>query len=202
MHVLAVLGCLLAIMPGVPARARESVVLLSAPLAGGKAAFGAGVILRSGRNLSVVTAGHIGTLAHLTIVTSRGERLEAETVKVDAVRDIALIRTSPSREHYAVPAIAPAFDAQRVFLWGFSLNTDPTFARATIVSTRASFPDGKPQTRIAIDCADCAAGDSGSGIFSETGELLGIMTAVWKTPGGVFRLVEAQAATASLQTFE
>lgn len=161
-------------------------------------AIGNGVaIARDGETLTIATAAHIvlqkGTLRILDV--SRRAYYDVVDVRMLGDYDLALIRVRPQAESPVPPVtLAPAVAGEPVWIWG---NTGTGFwelARGTVRETAARIPGVFGSPRITIDCARCAHGDSGSGVFDAHGRLLGILTRAWSKSGGPVLYIEVEPA--------
>ena len=161
-------------------------MIVSAHLGDHRDAIGAGVIVaRIPYGIRVVTAKHVIRVGNVTVWIAR-IGYPADVVRTFEHRDLAIVDAVIPREVRA--AITPATlgsagsDADPIVVWGED-DAGPRKAEATIVSTRyAALGDAAAPPLLAIDCARCAHGDSGGGIFSATGNLIGILVARYQTP--------------------
>lgn len=178
--------------------ALASTVLVTAPTPNGTA-YAAGVIVREDTNLFVLTARHVAETKNLTIVTSAGERIRVQNVQFLPGRDLALLQTTAALRRYSTPRLAAATQSERdIYLWGFPESTTPTRSVGSILNLSPIIPDGEANGRFTIACESCNHGDSGSGVFTNDGRLVGILTAAWKNQVGVVRMIVAEPALAAL----
>jgi hypothetical protein len=107
--------------------------------------------------------------------------------------DLAIIRVRAQVGFAAeVPRVATPTPGESVWLWGHP--ADGFWIQAT-----GSVLDANAQ-RITITCAECAHGDSGSGVFDAQGRLLGILTKGWIAPDGTVRFLEVEPLSVLSQT--
>lgn len=178
--------------------ALTSTVLITAPLPNGTA-YAAGVIVRDDTFLFVLTAAHVAQNQDLKILTSGGEQLRVQSVQLFPGHDLALLQTTTASQQYPTPVLAPVTpSADELYLWGFPESTSPARAVASISDLSPVLPDGDANGRFTIVCESCDHGDSGSGIFTREGRLIGILTAAWKNRRGVVRMIVAEPALPAL----
>ncbi len=176
----------------------ESTVLITAPL-GKVAAYASGVIVADRQTLVVLTAAHVAQLGNLTVITSLGERLAVRATRIISGRDLALVETERASYRYTTPELAPADQVrQDMHLWGFPRSNAPTRSDASILSLQPAIPDGNPNGRFTIECPSCDHGDSGAGVFTSDGRLVGILTSAWKNAQGVVLMIVVEPAVAAM----
>lgn len=149
---------------------------------------GAGVLVdRDGDVLTIVTAAHIvtqhGTLEILD--TTRRNFYHVLNIRTLPDYDLAFIRVQAQDTFAVTPAsIAPPRAGEPIWVWGHTGNAFWKLATGSVRDTSAHIPGLFGSPRITIDCAACAHGDSGSGVFDAQGQLLGIVTRAWSKKGG------------------
>lgn len=161
-------------------------------------AIGSGVVVaRDGDTLVLATAAHTvaqrGTLRILDV--SRDAYYDVLNVQTIDDYDLALIRVR-SHPGFAITAadVATPVAGERVFVWGHTIDGLWQLATGSVQQTNAQIPGANGVARIAIECAQCAHGDSGAGVFDERGRLLGVLTRAWKKSGGPVLFIEVEPA--------
>lgn len=173
---------------GTIARARDSVVIVSTHLSPQHDAIGAGVVVASSpHTIRVLTARHVtqGGDGDVTVWID-GIGYGGTVVRTFAHRDLAIVDTlvpEGVRGRVAVALLATHAETDDpIVVWGEN-DAGPRMANASIVSTRyAALDDAQAPPMLAIACEQCRHGDSGGGIFSPAGRLIGILVARYVTP--------------------
>ena len=199
---------------------RASTVLVIGMI-GDHPAVGSGVIVEARpERLTILTAKHVAMLQAPDVIASDGRRLDVIDVNVIPGFDLAVIHAvfaqhaqfdPPEGRHMlftevqtsylplypaAVLAASSSLVADEpVFVWGYAGRSGLGIVHGTILSTDPALPDGPANGRFAIRCADCRPGMSGAGVFTESGKLVGILSAAWKTPDGIVRMIEVEPLT-------
>ncbi len=153
-----------------------------------RAEIGSGVLV--GRDADVLT---LATAAHVVSAATRLRILDATRrayydvldVRLFPPSDVALIRVRAQPQFRVEPvAIALASTGDRIWLWGHPRDTFWTSATGVVQSIDAQLP-GESGGKILLSCDACAQGDSGSGVFTESGKLIGIVVGAWSKHGRV-----------------
>lgn len=199
------LGLALAFGSGVPARAdpaaqaltRTQTFVVQSMLDARRAEIGSGVVVgRDGDVLTLATAAHLVESSGALRILDTSRRAFYEVIGVRTVPgyDLALIRVRAQRDFPVQPvAIAPAIPGEPVWVWGNPRDSFWTLSTGTVLDDKASIP-AKLSPRVTIDCAACSYGDSGSGVFSSDGKLIGILSAGWRDASGRVLFVEVEPA--------
>jgi len=154
---------------------------------------GAGVVVsHAGSGLIVATAAHVVSSGGLSVVTSRGERLNVIKVRTIAGFDLALLETSP----YIGPVVTATFGAPAlgapVHVWGHRLERPYVESTGSVLDLDPVLPEGPAQGRFAIECASCDHGDSGGGVFDADGRLIGILEGARRDDAGDLAYVQCE----------
>lgn len=172
--------------PNPASLSRGSAVIVSARIGPHRDAIGAGVIVAIVPfGLRVLTARHVTQSGDVTVWIA-GVGYPAEVVRTFDHRDLALVETivPPGVRAHVRSAIVAA-DAtvdDPIVIWGED-DAGPRVEPGRIVTTHFVPPgDAEARPLVAIECARCAHGDSGGGIFSAAGHLIGILVACYRTP--------------------
>ncbi len=189
-------------LPVVLREAPPCIVLVTAPLNadGTRAAFAGGVVLAQTRDaLTIVTAAHVPNLERGQVLTQRGEMLAIRSVRVLAGRDVALLTTDPARDRYPAPVVASVVLSNApAYVWGYPSSATPTLSTGrTIAHPQALATKIRPD-EITMICATCGHGDSGGGIFTSDGKLVGIVTHGFVTRSGVPAFVVGEPLDAAI----
>lgn len=166
---------------------------------GHASAIGAGVVVaKDATTLTLATAAHIvAQKGELRILDeSRTAYYDVLAIQVLPDYDLALVRVRAHAEFTVAPA-TPAMPVagEPVYVWGHGDSSFWSEAIGTVRDVSAQIPGTSGGTRITIDCAACAHGDSGSGVFDAHGNLLGILTRAWhKKDGGPVLFIEVEPA--------
>lgn len=162
-------------------RSRPSVVIVSAHLGFHRDAIGAGVVVATlPAALRILTARHVTQTGDVTIWIE-GIGYPAEVVRTFAHRDLAVVDVlvpSAVRAHVLPAVIAPSIASDdAIVVWGED-DAGPRLERGRVLATRFIAPeDALTPPLLDIECARCTRGDSGGGVFSSSGELIGILVA-------------------------
>jgi len=155
-------------------------VVLIAGVIGAQPAYGCGVIVDEQRStVTILTAAHNLQIQRAEFVTVGGDRLQAERTSVIPNHDLALVTTARPAGAFRVAHLAsqPAVGT-RVRLWG-PIDTEPFTLQDAVVREIDPRVTDPPVGAFALDCAACGHGDSGTGVFDDRGDLLGIVTAAY-----------------------
>jgi S1-C subfamily serine protease len=166
----------------------------------GRAAIGSGVVVaREGDVLTLVTAAHVlhnGSPLRI-LDTSRRSYYDVVGIRVLPEHDLALVRVEaqlqspPEQATFAKPTAG-----EPVWVWGNPGDSFWSISTGRVVNTAAHLPRKDGAARFTIACDACSFGDSGSGVFNSQGQLLGVLTAGWKEPGGPVLFQEVQSVSA------
>ena len=185
--------------------ARSSAVIVSSHIAAHKDAIGAGVIVgRVPGGLRILTARHVADAAYgdVTVWIDHAP-YPAEIVRTFPHRDLAVVDALVPRSRTAAlePALrgGTAAAGQSVQIWGED-DDGPRLAQATVVALHSPVDDPQGVPLIGLACARCERGDSGGGLFSSDGRLLGIFTARLLTPDDRTVMFVAEPIDATLST--
>ena len=166
---------------------------------------GAGVVVgRNGGRLLVATAAHLLGPDAMTVELSSGVVLGVTKIERVAGFDLALIETTWYDGFAAAAITAMPTLGEAVHVWGHRLRRAYVESRASIIDLDPALPEGAADGRFAIDCTDCDHGDSGGGVFDESGRLLGILEGARRDQFGTIIFVQVepiQPLQAELRTF-
>jgi len=140
--------------------------------------YACGVIVGERRDaIVIVTAAHVLGTAGIAFVTAAGERLRVRSTAVIPGHDLAEVTTDRPWRPYAVARLAPRAEiGSRVHLWG-PVDGTPFTPHEAVVRPIDDRVTDAPDGAFALDCAACGHGDSGTGVFNDREELVGIITA-------------------------
>lgn len=176
--------------------ARDQTFVVQSMLGGGRANIASGVVVgRLGDVLTIATAAHAVDLAHpLRILdTSRHQYYQVIDVRDVPGYDLALIRV---RAQAAFPVQPPEFGSaspgEPIWVWGNPGQSFWELSRGVVTDPNTQIPGPPKPARIAIDCASCSFGDSGSGVFAADGKLLGILSSGWRDRNGRTLFIEVE----------
>jgi S1-C subfamily serine protease len=174
------------------ARARLQTFVVQVAFDDQRGAIGAGVVVsRTADTLTIATAEHVvdqkGTLQILDV--TRNNYYQVLDMQRLPDYDLALIRVRAQPQFVVnAPQTALPQTGEAITVLGHTGDGFWEQAQGTVVGTGA---------RISIDCAACAPGDSGAGVFDSQGRLLGILTRAWKIKnGGPVLYIEVEPAAA------
>lgn len=158
-------------VPDAVLRHREAVVCIGAVVKGRPVQLSGLVVDASG--LVLCTAHTLKDPSAITIVTAGNDRVEGSLVRIDFRRDLALIDCPrPFRSAVEVGAGVPApVQGQRIVSMGCPRNHSQTLLTG-VVSGPPRLVEGQPllQARLEVE-----PGSSGSPVFDEAGNLLGMV---------------------------
>lgn len=181
------------------ARTRLQTFVVEVCNGAGNAAIGSGVVVdRRGDVLTLATAAHVvsqpGTLRILD--ASRQAYYDVLSTQLLPQYDLALVQIRAQDAFPVAPVeFAEPRAGQSVWVWGNTGEGLWQVANGSVRNTSAEIPGIWGAARITIECAACAPGDSGSGVFDERGRLLGILTRAWrKAAGGPVLFIEVEPA--------
>lgn len=162
-----------------------------------RAEIGSGVVVsREGDVLTLATAAHLvsqGTGSLRILDLSQRSFYQVIDVRTIAGYDLALIRIRAQSGFRVEPAgLATPVPGEAVWVWGNPGNSFWTLSPGTIQAVDASLPGQSTGHRITMTCATCSFGDSGAGVFSPDGKLIGILTAGWRAQRGPVLFIEVQ----------
>ena len=163
-----------------------SAVLIEA-IAGSRAAIGAGVVIAAGPDwIRVVTAKHVADYGEPTVELG-GRLVPARVLREIPGRDLAVLQVTTDWPLFArlQPAVLadPCCAGASLFVWGDD-GLQPRVEEAVLNELDPSLPDGPARGRFTIACSSCAPGDSGAGVFSADGLLIGILVGRWHSSDG------------------
>ena len=167
-------------------------LVLFAGRVGPRAGCGSGVIVGDDRDhVTILTAAHVLAMARITATTVAGERLRLERWVPVPGHDLAVVTAVRPWRRYEVARMAPHPAAgTAVRLWGPVHDEAFEEQGAVVRPLDPRIPDA-PEGAFAIDCPACGHGDSGTGVFTDRNELVGIVVAGY-TAGGKPLLVLAE----------
>jgi S1-C subfamily serine protease len=145
---------------------------------GARPVYACGVIVAERRDeIVIVTAAHVLGTPHIAFVSAAGERLRVRSTAVIPGHDLAQVTTDRPWRPYAVARRAPPPEiGSRVHLWG-PVGGSPFTPHDAVVRPIDDRVTDAPDGAFALDCAACGHGDSGTGVFNDREELVGIVTA-------------------------
>jgi len=151
--------------------------VLIAGFSGAKHAYACAVIVaEDAKHVTLVTALHAMEIERPEFILLTGERLKIVETSAVGGHDLIVLSALRPRTHFAVAltAISPTVGGQ-LHVWGPIKDVPFTFhdGRVRLMDERVS--DAPPGT-VAIDCAACDHGDSGTGAYDDAGRLVGIIT--------------------------
>ena len=164
-----------------------------------RAEIGSGVVVsRDGDVLTLATAAHLvnqGADSLRILDLSRHSFYQVVDIRTIAGYDLALIRIRAQSGFRIEPAgLATPVPGEAVWVWGNPGTSFWTLSPGTIQTVDASLP-GQTTHRITMICNTCGVGDSGSGVFSTDGKLIGILAAGWRAKNGPVMFIEVQPVT-------
>ncbi len=173
-------------------RAHTLTVVVEAMLDARRAAIGTGVIIaQSGDIVTVATAAHIIAPGHVRVIDDRRDEMTVLSTRVIG-NDLATITARiANRRQFEIAPLGRAERDGAVFLYGHPASGFWQIADATIIDAPPNVPDGSGIDGFMIQCTTCEHGNSGSGIFTSDGVLLGILTAAWRDSSGAIHAIEA-----------
>lgn len=183
--------------PDAQAATRLQTFVVQSMLDDRRADIGSGVVVaRDAQTLTLATVAHVLNPGRsLRILdASRLAYYQVLDVRVVPGYDLALIRVIAHPEFPVQPAaIAGAQSGESVWVWGNPGENFWTLSNGTVQSAAATI--GKNVLpRVTILCASCTFGDSGGGVFSKDGKLVGILSAGWRDASGRVRFIEVEPA--------
>ena len=159
---------------------RSSAVIVSSHISDQRDAIGAGVIVAVGPNgIRVVTAKHVADWGAVTVWIDRTP-YAAEIVRTFSHRDLAVVDAIVP--HGRLATLRPAnvgrvaVTGEPLAIWGED-DAGPRLEHGTLVAPQAPYGDPEGPALLGFACMGCHQGDSGGGVFSEDGRLLGVLTA-------------------------
>ncbi|GAC1651690.1 MAG: hypothetical protein NVS9B12_00270 [Vulcanimicrobiaceae bacterium] len=177
--------------------ARSSVVLVSGSTPSGIRAFASGVIVGTNAGLRVATAAHVAKLDDLEVQTQSGESLRVTGSEFISGYDLAVLQTVKTAAQYTPARRAlSATNEDSAEVWGYGAQSVPRMVPAVILSISLRFPGSEALPKLAFACDRCEHGDSGAGIFSADGALIGILAARWSDRGSRLSIMEGEPASA------
>lgn len=205
MYRAACLGLLfLALGATAPLSARDQTFVVQCLQPNGKASIGAGVLIaRDRESLTLVTAAHgITNAGSLRILdTTRSAYYDVLDLRTLPDYDLAIIRVRAQAGFTAdAPRSAEPTIGEAVYLWGHPDDGFWRVASGSVLDTSAQLRGEIGSPRITIACADCAHGDSGSGVFDAQGRLLGVLTKGWIAADGTVAYLEVEPVSVLTQT--
>lgn len=155
---------------------------------------GAGsVVAVSGGHVRVITAKHVATFGPLTVRFDGGVAAQAKIVKLVAGQDLALVDATVDPVFASTLRVAPVGRPRAdepVHVWGSGVD-GPAFEPGAVEARASELPDGPARSRFAIACELCHEGDSGGGVFTSDGTLVGVFI-------GYFSLYDGRMSIAEL----
>jgi S1-C subfamily serine protease len=187
-----------------PMSARDQTFVVQCMQPNGKASVGAGVLIaRDRESLTIVTAAHAITTADALRIldTTRRSYYDVLDLRTLPDYDLAIIRVRAQAGFTAdAPRMASPATGEAVWLWGHPGDGFWLAASGSVLDASAQLRGEVGNPRITIACAECAHGDSGSGVFDAQGRLLGILTKGWIAPDGSVRFLEVEPVSVLNQT--
>jgi S1-C subfamily serine protease len=155
---------------------------------------GAGAIVGiSGSTVRVLTAKHVATMpGRIGVYFADGREAPAHIVKLVPNRDLALVDADVDPAYATTLHAAPVGRPRPhslVHVWGSGYDGAPLEPGA--VNTLATqLPDGPANGRFEIACRLCHEGDSGAGVFTSDGTLVGIFIGYFEMDDGHLPIAE------------
>lgn len=123
----------------------------------------------------ILTAGHCSehSRGYQWVLTHEGVSYPAEIIKIDSYRDLALLRVPKIKRHRHTQIKKEAYKTEDVYSVNSGKDFIETYAKGVVqnfVSIDESLPD------MTLHSAAILPGASGSGLFDEKGNLVGINT--------------------------
>ena len=165
-----------------------------------RAEIGSGVVVsRDGDVLTLATAAHIvsqGSESLRILDLSRQSFYQVIDIRTIAGYDLALIRIRAQSGFPVEPAgLAAPVPGEPVWVWGNPGNSFWTLSPGTIQTVDTRILNQAADHRITMSCDTCSFGDSGAGVFTTDGKLIGILTAGWRVKNGPVLFIEVQPVT-------
>jgi len=168
-------------------------------LDGTRAEIGSGVVVRrEGDVLTIATAAHVVRRPQSLRILDASRQSYYDVIDVRAISgyDLALVRVRAKKTFPVQPApFARATVGEAVWVWGNPADTFWTLSAGTVQTVDTQLPNQSGAPRITIVCASCSYGDSGAGVFSNDGKLVGILSAGWRDRAGTVRFVQVEPIT-------
>ncbi|HEV3153265.1 MAG TPA: serine protease [Candidatus Baltobacteraceae bacterium] len=203
----AVFALILVLLSAAAARSAESVqdhsrrqtFVIQCMLAEHRAEIGSGVVVaRAGDVLTLATAAHLVRrgLPLQILDESRQDYYHVLGVSVVPGYDLALVQVRAQDAFPVEPVeFGTAAAGEPVWLWGNPGNQFWQFTTGSVLASDAQLPGAGIARHITIDCAACTYGDSGSGVFSQDGKLVGILSSGWQDKAGHLLFVQVEPVT-------
>jgi serine protease Do len=148
---------------------------------------GSGVLVKED---IVLTAAHVvGNADQIMIQFYDGESIEAKTVRISRVADVALVQLSKAPTHPQVAVLGNSDDVRigdEVFVVGAPLGLPYSLSKGVISGRHAEHSltnDGKSMEFFQTDAA-INTGNSGGPMFNYKGEVIGIVSSILSRSGG------------------
>lgn len=155
---------------------------------------GAGSVVGvAGGEVRIVTAKHVATFGRLAVRFEGGVEAQARIAELVPGRDLALIDASVDPAFASSLRVAPVGRPRAdepVHVWGSGID-GPALEPGAVETLSGELPDGPARSRYALDCRLCHEGDSGGGVFTSDGTLVGVFI-------GYFSLVDGRMSIAEL----
>lgn len=154
---------------------------------------GAGVIVGTERgHLLIATAAHVLASGTPTVQLDSGDIVDVVKVEPIPGFDLAVVETSWYAGHTSVAIASTPALGEHVHIWGHRLQHDYVESNASVTDLDPALPEGPADGRFAIDCGTCDHGDSGGGVFDDSGRLLGILEGVRRDRSGRIAFVQVE----------
>src|SRR5579862_2857960 len=144
------------------------------------------VVSRDAQTLTLATVAHVVVPGRPLRILDSSRRAFYQVLDVHVVQgyDLALIRVVAQPGFPVQPAqFAAAQPGEAIWVWGNPGGTFWTLSSGTVQSASAQI-GSDPLPRVTIDCPSCTFGDSGGGVFSPDGKLIGILSSGWRNASG------------------
>ena len=166
--------------------------------AGSGYAIGAGVVVGvSGSHVRVLTARHVVQSDDLRVALD-GVLYPGRLARTFAPRDLALIDVvAPAGAMWAQPARAGVLPEGGAALAIWGEDASGLELRPARLVAAAYVQPGFDGAYLAVDCTTCGFGDSGGGVFTSDGRLVGIYSGKFKTSDGTVVAIVAEPVDAS-----
>lgn len=183
-------------------RSRAAVVIVSARIGYHRDAIGAGVVVaREPFGIRIVTARHVTEGGEVTVWID-GVGYRGDVVRTFAHRDIAIVDAIVPPDacaHVRAATLAESPVANdAIVVWGED-DAGPRMERGRVVETSFRAPDdAETPPLLAIECSLCERGDSGAGVFTADGRLIGVLVARYRASDHHIVATVAEFVDASL----